>query len=117
MDSNKYFQIRDVRSSTVVGFKERNGPFIFVSENGMVEDFLKQYNALANFDMGMAVELFDEVTSKVDHFALLYAFKEVEATPEISKTNEYRILEVNLTNLDVLELIYQYNKNCEKNKI
>jgi len=116
MDSNKYFQIRDVRSSDVIGYKERKGDFIFVPETGQVENFIVHYNALNNFDMGMAVELFDEVTTKVDHFALLYAFKECDKLTS-SLNREYRILEVPLTNLDILELIYQYNKNCEKNKI
>jgi hypothetical protein len=108
-----YFQIRDIRTRSVLGTKEKYGDSIFVPVSGQVEDFIKNYNALINYDMGEAVELYDQDLKKVDHFALLYSFKKADYNAYMQK-QEYRVLEAALSNLDTLELINQYNHLNEK---
>ena len=110
---SELFEIRDIRTGTVIGTKEKTGASIFVPVNGQIEDFIKNYNALENYDMGNAVEMYDKDLKKVDHFALLYSFKKGDYIASLQK-QEYRVLEATLSNLDTLELIYQYNHLNEK---
>lgn len=114
MAIKKNFNIRNVRTGAILGEKEKEGPSIFVPVNGQIENFIQTYNALKNYDMGNAVELYDTELKKVDHFALFYSFKKGSYNP-LSKKQEYRVLEETLSNLDILELINQYNNlNAKK---
>jgi hypothetical protein len=108
-----YFEIRDVKTGNILGTKEKNGPSIFVPVSGQIEDFIRNYNALENYDMGETVELYDQDFKKVDHFAIIYAFKKADYNAS-TLTQEYKILEEKLTNLETLEILYQHNHLHEK---
>lgn len=111
MDTKNTYQIRDIKSGNIIGVKNEDS--IVVPEKGQIEDFVIQYQALENYDMGMVAEIYDQDIKKVDRFVILYAFKEVVREPSL-KSREFRVLEASLSNLDVLEIIHQSNAKKEK---
>lgn len=113
MDIEKYFVIRNVQTHNETGFKEKEGSTIFVPLGGEIEDFIKQYNVLKNYEMGITIELYDKKTKMVDHFSIIFAFISHDTTQKGYFT--YSVLEERIDNLEVLEILDKHKEINSKN--
>ena len=113
-DSSSCFSLRDPLSKEFIGYKNKIGEVIYVPQYENIDQFVKTYNAVNNFDMGMAVEVVNQDTDRADRFCIIYAFRVPNSDLELEKGyTAYRVYEAELTNLEFMDLISRH-KNKEK---
>ena len=114
--------IRNPKTHEPMGYWIHNWEsYIEVPENGEVEHFLKEYNALSNYDMGLTIERFNSLTNLVDGFFILYGFiigREVDGATATLENGDrvYTVRSEPLTNLDMLEILYFHQEKADSVK-
>jgi hypothetical protein len=109
MDTKVYFSIRNGKTHEHMGWKLKYGNLVISPILGELENFILEYNAVNNYDMGNAVELYDVDKQVVDHFAILYSFK-CKGLTTLKDNFKYEVLEAEVKNLEMLEIIDKHNK-------
>ena len=110
MGSNYPFEIRDPRTHNFMGYSDQLEHDIYISPYGQLKSFIGDYKALENEDIGIAVEMYDVKQKKIDHFSLLYHFKDAQVFNGNIFDHLYYVFSLPCTNLEMLEYLYFYNK-------
>lgn len=109
-----FFVVKDFNTQEIVGLYDKLGSSFFVLKTDtVISTWMKKYNALANYDMGIVVELCNKQTIVVEHFSTFHAFVQPAVRNEVDYT-QYFVQQVPLTNLELVAIKHAHNEYLEK---
>lgn len=109
-----FFVVKDYNTKETVGLLDKLGSSFFVLKTDtVISAWMKKYNAMANYDMGIVVELCNKQTLVVEQFATFHAFIKPAVSNEVDY-NQYYVQRVPLTNLELVAIKHAHNEYLEK---